>query len=442
MSPIDDLLTTATAVAESSCDELNNPELLSALRQLEIAQRKITAASHALTARLVERGSPVALGGTTFAEVLARHLSISTATARRRLADAAHLGPRNSFTGELLQPLLPHTARALREGRIGDEHVRIIRKFFDVLPDAIGADTRESAEQRLASMGTEFGPEQLRAGADRIAALINPDGRFSDVDRARMRGISIGRQGTDGMSAISGLLDPETRAYLDAVLSKLAAPGMCDPRDESPTTEGEPDAAAAERDTRTTAQRNHDGLRACLRSTLTSGKLGSHHGLPVTVVVSTTLSELQSAAGQAISGSGNLVPIPDLIRMAAHALHYLVIFDDAGRPLYLGRSKRIATADQRIVLHAKDRGCSAPGCTVPGYLCQVHHVDDWCDDGPTDIDNLTFACGPHHRLLQQGWTTRKRRGNGVTEWIPPPHLDTGQSRTNDYHHPERFILDF
>ncbi|MGV0585797.1 HNH endonuclease signature motif containing protein [Mycobacteroides chelonae] len=442
MSPIDDLLATATAVVDSSCDELNNPELLSALRQLEIAQRKITAASHTLTARLLERGSPVALGGTSFAEVLARHLSISTAAARRRLADVAHLGPRRAFTGEPLPPLFPHTARALREGRIGDEHVRIIRKFFDVLPDAIDADTRESAEQRLASMGTEFGPEQLRAGADRIAALINPDGRFSDVDRARMRGISIGRQGTDGMSAISGLLDPETRAYLDAVLSKLAAPGMCDPRDESPTTEGEPDAAAAERDTRTTAQRNHDGLRACLRSTLASGKLGSHHGLPVTVVVSTTVSEMQRAAGQAISGSGNLVPIPDLIRMAAHALHYLAIFDDDGRPLYLGRSKRIATADQRIVLHAKDRGCSAPGCTVPGYLCQVHHVDDWCDDGPTDIDNLTFACGPHHRLLQQGWTTRKRRGNGVTEWIPPPHLDTGQSRTNDYHHPERFILDF
>ncbi|BAX95699.1 hypothetical protein MSTE_00355 [Mycobacteroides stephanolepidis] len=442
MSPIDDLLATGTAVVESSCDELNNPELLSALRQLEIAQRKITAASHALTARLVERGSPVALGGTSFAEVLARHLSISTATARRRLADAAHLGPRRAFTGEPLEPLLPRTAHALRQGRLGDEHVRIIRRFFDALPDAIDGDTRESAEERLASMGTEFGPEQLRAGANRIAALINPDGRFSDVDRARLRGISIGRQGTDGMSAISGLLDPETRAYLDAVLSKLAAPGMCDPRDESPMTEGEPDCAAAERDTRTTAQRNHDGLRACLRSTLASGKLGSHHGLPVTVVVSTTLSEMQSAAGQAVSGSGNLVPIRDLIRMAAHALHYLAIFDDDGRPLYLGRAKRIATADQRIVLHAKDRGCSAPGCTVPGYLCQVHHVDDWRDDGPTHIDNLTFACGPHHRLLQQGWTTRKRSSNGITEWIPPPHLDTGQSRTNDYHHPERFILDF
>ncbi|MBE5460608.1 HNH endonuclease signature motif containing protein [Mycobacteroides abscessus] len=442
MSPIDDLLTTATAVVESSFDELNNPELLSALRQLEIAQRKITAASHTLTARLVQRGSPVALGGTSFAEVLARHLSITTATARRRLADAAHLGPRRAFTGEPLRPALPYVAHALREGRLGDEHVRIIRRFFDVLPDAVDADTREAAEKQLASMGTEFGPEQLRAGADRIAALVNPDGRFSDIDRARRRGISIGRQGADGMSALSGLLDPETRAYFDAVLSKLAAPGMCDPRDESPMTEGEPDSAAAERDTRTSAQRNHDGLRACLRSTLASGKLGAHRGLPVTVVVSTTLRELQSAAGRAISGSGNLVPIPDLIRMATHAFHYLTIFGDDGRPLHLGRSKRIATPDQRIVLHAKDRGCSAPGCTVPGYLCQVHHVDDWRDDGPTDIDNLTFACGPHHRLLQQGWTTRKRRSDGITEWIPPPHLDTGQSRTNDHHHPEPFIRRF
>jgi hypothetical protein len=25
------------------------------------------------------------------------------------------------------------------------------------------------------------------------------------------------------------------------------------------------------------------------------------------------------------------------------------------------------------------------------------------------------------------------------EWIPPPHLDTGQARINHYHHPERLI---
>ena len=28
-----------------------------------------------------------------------------------------------------------------------------------------------------------------------------------------------------------------------------------------------------------------------------------------------------------------------------------------------------------------------------------------------------------------------------TQWIPPPHLDHGQARINDYHHPERFFGD-
>ncbi|CPS74192.1 REP13E12 repeat protein [Mycobacteroides abscessus subsp. massiliense] len=113
----------------------------------------------------------------------------------------------------------------------------------------------------------------------------------------------------------------------------------------------------------------------------------------------------------------------DLIRMAAHAHHYLAIFNDNGRPLYLGRSKRITSPEQRLVLHARDRGCTHPGCHVPGYLRQVHHITDWAHDGPTDIDNLTFACAPHHHLLNHGWTTRKRK-DGTTEWIPPPQLST------------------
>ncbi len=75
--------------------------------------------------------------------------------------------------------------------------------------------------------------------------------------------------------------------------------------------------------------------------------------------------------------------------MAAHAHHYLAIFNDNGRPLYLGRSKRIASPEQRLVLHARDRGCTHPDCHVPGYLCQVHHITDWAHDRPTDIDNST-----------------------------------------------------
>ncbi|WP_205850484.1 hypothetical protein [Mycolicibacterium sp. CR10] len=36
------------------------------------------------------------------------------------------------------------------------------------------------------------------------------------------------------------------------------------------------------------------------------------------------------------------------------------------------------------------------------------------------------------------WATRKN-SRGHTEWLPPPDLDTGQARTNNYHHPERLL---
>jgi hypothetical protein len=51
---------------------------------------------------------------------------------------------------------------------------------------------------------------------------------------------------------------------------------------------------------------------------------------------------------------------------------------------------------------------------------------------------LTLACGPHHKLAERGWATRKRV-NGDTEWIPPAHLDHGQPRVNALHHPEKLL---
>jgi hypothetical protein len=79
---------------------------------------------------------------------------------------------------------------------------------------------------------------------------------------------------------------------------------------------------------------------------------------------------------------------------------------------------------------------------VPGYGCQVHHAEmDWGDGGLTNIDDLTVACKPHNLLVKPGgWRTRKRK-DGTTEWIPPPHLDTGQMRVNHYHHPEKYVLE-
>jgi hypothetical protein len=82
-----------------------------------------------------------------------------------------------------------------------------------------------------------------------------------------------------------------------------------------------------------------------------------------------------------------------------------------------------------------------PGCTAPAYWCQVHHADkDWADGGQSNITEETLACGPDNRMVTDyGWKTRKRK-DGRTEWIPPPHLDTGQPRVNNFHHPEKYLL--
>ena len=139
-------------------------------------------------------------------------------------------------------------------------------------------------------------------------ALINPDGEFSDIDRARRRHLIIGKQEADGMSKIRGLLDPEARATLDAVYAKWAGPGMCNPEDDAPCVDGTPSEAHIQNDQRSPAQRNHDALKAMGRNVLASGELGKHNGLPCTIVVSTTLRELESAQGYAVTGGGNTIP--------------------------------------------------------------------------------------------------------------------------------------
>ena len=187
--------------------------------------------------------------------------------------------------------------------------------------------------------------------ADKLTDCLNPAGDFSDDDRARRRGLALGKQDINGMSRLSGWLRPDARATLEAVLAKSAAPGMANPDDQTPVLDTTPVEADILRDTRSPAQRNHDGLNAALRAVLASGKLGQHNGLPASIVVSTTLKELEAAAGKGLTAGGSLLPISDVIPLARHAHHYLAIFDEA-KAIGLYHTKRLASPGQRIVLYA------------------------------------------------------------------------------------------
>ena len=407
-------------VGAADIEELPAPERFAAIERLESAVRRQVAVSHEQITHLerYEGCPPVSI-------VLADVLRISRSAAKRRVRDAEQLTPRTTLTGEALAPLLPATGKAWEAGYLDGEHVRVIQKFLRELPDHVGPVEIEKAERTLAEHAQTMRPDQLEKVADRLATHLNPDGRFSEEDRARKRGfVWCGGQRADGMSAGKLVADPQLRAMLDAWMAKFAAP--------------KPDGD--EPDLRSHAQRQHDALVELVRGRLGDPKLGRHNGLPVTVIVSTTLQDLQAGAGHAVTAGGTLLPISDLIRMATPAHHYLAVFDGVtGQSLWLGRSKRLASADQRIMLLAKYRGCTAPGCTVNGYNSHVHHAaKDWKHGGSTDIDDLTLACKCDNLLVENhGWTTRQLP-DGHTEWIPPQDVPL-IGGTNTYHHPERLL---
>jgi hypothetical protein len=127
------------------------------------------------------------------------------------------------------------------------------------------------------------------------------------------------------------------------------------------------------------AQRQHDALVAVGRSVLESGELGQHNGLPTSIIIRTTLQDLESRAGVGVTGGGTVIPIGDVVRLAAHSNHWLAVFDKStGSALDLFRARRVASPSQRIMLIARDGGCTKPGCTVPAYGSQVHHAARDC----------------------------------------------------------------
>ncbi len=446
MVALDELEAAWDKLASLPVHPLGPGATLVVLDRLETHRRRQPVRENALLVHLQRQCDAKQMGAKSWRAVLSQRLGISGAEAGRRLAEAAQLAPRRAVTGEPLEPQLPGTAAAQARGEIGTEHVTVIRDFMDHLPADIDPDTRSTAEAQLSGLAGTLTPDGLRKVARELMGYLDQDGTLDDErEHARKRGLTIGRQELDGMSRITGWVDPELRATLDAIFAKLAGPGYCNPDDDEPCVDGVPSQDQIAGDPRSAAQRTHDALQTVCRAMLASGKLGQHNGIPLTVVATTSLAELSAAAGRGHTGGGTQLPIPTLIREAAHAHPYLLLLGDNPREirLFYGRTRRTASPGQRLALAALERGCTKPGCDAPPNRTQVHHaIRDWQHGGKTDITDITLACGRDNRLVDDtptGWTTRKRKSDNRTEWIPPPHLDRGQNRINYHHHPEEIL---
>ncbi|PZU01818.1 MAG: hypothetical protein DI630_10935 [Gordonia sp. (in: high G+C Gram-positive bacteria)] len=302
-----------------------------------------------------------------------------------------------------------------------------------------------------------LGPTELEVCGREVLARVDPDGTLTDdVDRRRNRGLSDGAQGLDMMSKLTGNLDPATLALFRTVMDVWAAPGMNNPDDpnsptgavDDPTMDPAIIEAAAGRDTRSRAQRQHDAFKAILKTILEYKLLGtSHRGLPVQVIITMTKQQLDEAAGITHTASGVDIPVKDALELAARSDWSLAVFaNHSADVLYFARAKRTAQQGQRMALFTKDRGCTSPGCRNPISWTEIHHTTAWADGGFTDIDELAPACIPHHAMIGPGedqWQTIMLTDGpdaGRVAWIPPTYIDPDQQpRINRAHHTDHTI---
>src|SRR4029079_3012587 len=123
--------------------------------------------------------------------------------------------------GEVLPPQLPLVAHTVAAGVIGEDHLKVITTAMDTLTSCVSAVERGEVEASLVREAAKSDADIVRAAAHRIDEIFNPDGDYDEADRARRRGLLLGPQGRDGMSRLSGYLDPEARAYVEAATAAV-----------------------------------------------------------------------------------------------------------------------------------------------------------------------------------------------------------------------------
>ncbi len=99
---------------------------------------------------------------------------------------------------------------------------------------------------------------------------------------------------------------------------------------------------------------------------------------------------------------GTPVAISEARTVACDAATVRHVVSEAGEPLRLGRRTREWNTSQRRAITVRDGGrCRFPGCTHS--FVDIHHIQPWQADGPTDTDNGCLLCRRHHRMIHKGY---------------------------------------
>lgn len=341
------------------------------LRDIRRLRGFISDAEHAVARRANQLAA--AGCGAPASEILSSNGTCSAREAARTSRRAETLGA------------LPSVSKQLSAGRIGTEHADAIAAAAGRLDDN-ERDALLEFDVELAQHAAASTPGQFKHFLDRMVDQLAADHGVERAARQRnATNLVKGINDETGMYWLRGEFDPEHGARLfraiDAEIRSLASrPGNDDRRREQL-------AALALVDLTTNASRSKRPGRTELLAlvdihTITSGLHDS------------SVCELDD---------GTPLPIETLRRLACDAHIIPVVLNGEGVALDVGRSRRLATDDQRRALRSMYRTCGIGRCDVPFERCEIHHLQEWtADQGETNLDSLIPGCSRHHHLVHEG----------------------------------------
>lgn len=281
---------------------------------------------------------------------------------------------------------MPALAASLAEGRVNVEHAAIVADAAEQVTPEIAGELIGVAE----SMPADLFARKAREFVGRHTTAADAEKRHA---RQRERRAAWHKVHGDGSVEIHGRFD---KAAGEQVLAAWKSRTDQLWRDDG-GRDGAPDHV------RTHAQRRADALADLITAPAPDAG-ASHPRFGIHIV-------FNLADGHATWLDGTTAPdsVLEEIGPAADVIGH--IFDGNGQPLWQGRSKRLATVAQWRSLIVASRGCTR--CAADIDRCQAHHLREWLDGGPTDIDNLELLChtchGHEHRGQRPGRRTKPYR---------------------------------
>lgn len=221
----------------------------------------------------------------------------------------------------------------------------------------------------------------------------------------------------DGMTRVSGLLDPESAAIVTAAFDEVSSPRRGGPRFIDPAAQQH--ARRILDDPRTTDQLLADALVELVRIATAADQGTVFVQRRPAVQLRVDVAALETGAGSAVlDGQAVAVSVASAKRNVC-ASGFTPILFRGGDAIDVGRSQRFHTSRQRIALAARDGGCRFPLCDRPPSWCEAHHATPWGEGGETTLENGILLCRFHHHTVHaQGWSIRPDDAAGFLA-IPP-----------------------